>query len=835
MRFWLNVAKYGNTILLRGVEDGKRFFRRVRWEPTLYERSETGQFRTMLGEPASLVSFSTIKEAQAALDERPGYYLGYDKWPYVFLAEEYQGRVDHDPSSVRIGYLDIETMADSGKIDAQAAEKEVTAITYKVGDSIFVFGCHPYASDDERIVYVLCSDEAELLTRFLSVWSSSAYSPDVVSGWNVEYFDVPYLVNRIERVLGEEARDLMSPWRIIKPRKSIGKGGREQNSYALVGTSILDYQRLFHKLGVMTRACDTPDDYKLNTVASQELGEEKIDYSEFESLHALYLDWTRGGRKYVDYNVHDVLLVEKLNDKLQLIELVLTMAYDSKVNFEDELGSVKPWECKIHHDLLSRGVVLPPRPKTPPGEELVGAYVKDPKPSGYDWVVSFDVDGMYPAIISMMNISPETKLGRVGADYEFDDEFPELIRRHFDELRAEKAVVAANSQKFRGDIKGYVPEILETVAAGRNRAKEKYNELSRIYEKTGDENVKNEMARWKNIDKGLKVKRNACYGVLTNRWFMFYDHDLAEAITATGQVVIKWVTRRINEFMNSTLGTVGVDYAIANDTDSAYVHMGPLVERVASSRSKDEIVDILDRICSTKMQEIITSAFEEFREATNAPVNYLSMKRETIADRGIWVGKKHYVLNMLDKEGTRYAKPKIEIKGMAAVKSSTPPACREKIKKAIELIMSDDRDAVRKFISSFREEFETLPFSAIAFPRGVSEISKWEDQTLIYRSGTPIQVRAAILYNRLVEDRGLGEYPRIEDGDKIKYAYLMTPNPITENVFGTPGPIPRELDVARYFDRDQMFEKGFVKPLETILSAIGWSDVASGSTLDEFF
>lgn len=828
LKFWTSAVARGDKVLLRGVEDGIRIKREIKYEPVMYVpcRPDAATHRSIRDEPLAAVDFGTIGDAKEFLKSNEGRVHGFDKWAYQFLAREYPGRVDFDMSKILVGYIDIEVMSDDKFSTPEEASKEVTVITLMVGDRIVMLGCQPYQVTDDRVTYVLCADERELLTKFLAAWSSMC--PDVISGWNIEGYDIPYLVNRIDRVLGKGESKKLSPWRTLSERR-VSSMGKERTVYMPMGVSVLDYNRVFHKLGVMTRACDAPDDYKLNTVAAQELGEKKLDYSQYESLHDLYVrDW----QTYCDYNLKDVLLVRQLNDKLQLIELICMMAYDCKVNFEDMLGSVRPWEAKIHHELLSDGIVMPPR-ESGGDNELIGAYVKDTPPSAYDWVVSFDVDGMYPAIISMMNISAETKVGRLSTSFEYDDRFVENVSSITHELRSRNLIIAANSVMYRGDVKGHIPRILETVAEKRNAAKAMYVKTEGEYERTKDPKLKDEMARWKNVDKGLKVLRNANYGVLTNKYFLFYDHDSAEAITTSGQVIIKHVTRRINDFLNKTLGT-DEDFIVANDTDSVYVNMGPLVERVMAGRSHSEVCDFLDRVCKTKIQEIIDKSFEDLQVAVNAPVNYLKMKRESIASRGIWTGAKNYALNKLDNEGTRYAEPKIEIKGMAAVKSSTPPACREKIKDAVKLIMSGTEDDVDRFISDFRREFDTLPFHDIAFPRGVNDIEKWTDTVTVYRSGTPIQIRAAILYNRLIRQMGLNQYPEIYDGDKIKFAYLMTPNPITENVFGTPGPlVPGVVD---YIDRDVMFDKGFLVPLKSILDAIGWrSGSQGGHTLDQFF
>lgn len=850
MRQWTHVSSWKGKVLIREVRDGRRSKRRVAYKPTLYVDCDESRatHRTIYGEPVGEVEVASSWDARDFLRKNAGRVHGFTHWEYQLLAREYPGVVDFDPRAVRIAYLDIEVMADDGFSTPEEASKEVTLITFKVGEKIAMFGCRPYEPADPRVVYFLCSDEAELLRKFLAAWNSDKLCPDVLSGWNVEGYDVPYLVNRITRVLGREQAEKLSPWGILD-EKTIFSLGRDRTVYVPRGISVLDYQRLFHKLGVMTRACETPDDYKLNTVAHQELGEKKLDYSEYESLHDLYVrDW----KKYCDYNLVDVLLVEKLNDKLQLMELVMTMAYDCKCNFEDMLGSVKPWECKIHHELLADGIVFPIREKDPEQLDLVGAYVRESEPGGYDWVVPFDVEGMYPSIISQFNLSPETKALRhdVGTDY--DETFLDRARALLPELRRDGVALAANGQTFRTGAKGLIPRILETVADKRSDAKRRMVDAQKRREETGDASLDAEVARYKVLQLGLKVLRNSCYGVITNRYFIFYDHDIAEAITTTGQVVNRLVGARIDEYLNGLMGTSGTNIP-GGDTDSVYVCLGPIVQRFMPGKSVDRVLPFVEEVCEKKIQPVIERAMIDLQEATCCPTNYLRMSQEKICDRIIWTKKKHYVMSTLVEEGVRYHEPKIKFKGMAAVKSSTPPSCRAKLKDAIKIIMGGTQSEMRAFVEDFRREFETLPFHEIAFPRGVSEIEKWEvsrkseeERTLwgpgdaasaagLYKSGTPIQVRGAIVYNLLRRKLGLLDYPEIYSGDKIKYAYLKVPNPYTENVFGTPGPLLP--GISSYVDRDVMWEKGFVTPLRTILEAVGWGEALEReqASLEDFF
>lgn len=418
MDFWLNVAYNYKTgqILLRAIEDGMRVTRKIQFRPTMYVMAGSGDeptHRTISGAPMIEKRFQGVSECRKWMEENQGLVAGYDRWAYQYIAHRYPGKIEHDPGMVRVAYLDIETMADSGFPDISVADKEITLISFKIGDRLRSFGWRP-CSVDPRIEYRESPDERSMLLDFLSVWSSPDVCPDIISGWHIEGFDIPYMVHRIMAVLGEEYANLLSPWGILVDDR-IETQGKTRTVYTPLGISVLDYKRLYQKLAVATRAVDTPDDYRLNTIAHNELGERKIDYSEFESLHDLYLN---DYDKFVEYNAVDVELVERINDKRQIIELVMAMAYGAKVNYEDMLGSVKPWECIIHHVLLARNIVVPIKERNEAGDiGLVGAYVKPPRVGGYDWVVSFDLNSLYPMLINQFNIGAEQKLPESSRDW----------------------------------------------------------------------------------------------------------------------------------------------------------------------------------------------------------------------------------------------------------------------------------------------------------------------------------------------------------------------------------------------------------------------------------
>ena len=349
--------------------------------------------------------------------------------------------------------------------------------------------------------------------------------------------------------------------------------------------------------------------------------------------------------------------------------------------------------------------------------------------------------------------------------------------------------------------------------------------------------LENEISRYKNLQLAKKVQLNSAYGALGNEYFRFYDLRQAEAITLSGQLSIRWIGDQLNKYMNRLLKTKDVDYVIASDTDSVYLHLGPLVDMVYESKNikEEKIVDFIDKACSEKIEPFIESAFDKLAKKMNAYDQKMFMKREVIANTGIWAAKKRYILNVWDSEGVRYSEPKLKMSGIEAVKSSTPGSCRVKIKQALSVIMTGTEAEFHAFNQTFKKEFSKLSFEDIAFPRSVSEISKYESNSGIYKKGTPIHVRGALIYNQLIKDKNLlKKYQTIKDGDKIKFCYMKMPNPTHENVLSVLNVLPKEFCLEKYIDYETQFDKAYLEPLKIIVNTFDWN-VEPVSSLRGFF
>jgi DNA polymerase elongation subunit (family B) len=637
-------------------------------------------------------------------------------------------------------------------------------------------------------------------------------------------YDIPYIVRRIDRVLGEKLMKRLSPWGLVT-EDEVYISGRKNISYDIGGISQLDYLDLYKKFTYKTQ-----ESYRLDYIAEVELGQKKLDHSEYETFKDFY---TKGWQKFVEYNIVDVELVDRMEDKMKLIELALTMAYDAKVNYEDVFSQVRMWDTIIYNYLKKRNIVIPPNERSDKESKYAGAYVKEPIPGAYDWVVSFDLNSLYPHLIMQYNISPETLLDQRHPTVNVD----KILNQELTFDSYSDYAVCANGAMYRKDVRGFLPELMEKIYNERVIFKKKMLAAEQEYEKKKTKELEKEIARCNNIQMARKIQLNSAYGAIGNQYFRYFKLANAEAITLSGQVSIQWIMNSMNSYLNKILKTNGVDYVIASDTDSLYVNMGPLVETVYKGREKttESIVSFLDKVCQMELEKYIESSYQKLAEYVNAYDQKMYMKRECIADRGIWTAKKRYILNVWDSEGVRYEEPKLKIKGIEAIKSSTPAPCRKMFKDGFKIMMRGSEDDVIDFIDKCRSEFKTLPPEQIAFPRSASDVRKYQSSSSIYIKGTPVHIRGALLFNHYIKEKKLtNKYSLINNGEKVKFIYLKKPNIIRENIISFIQEFPKELDLDKYLDYDLQFEKAFLEPFRSILDAIGWN-VEKTVNLESFF
>ncbi len=486
---------------------------------------------------------------------------------------------------------------------------------------------------------------------------------------------------------------------------------------------------------------------------------------------------------------------------------------------KDVYYQVRMWDTLIYNFLRQKNLVVPPSKRSSKNEKYAGAYVKEPIPGKYDWVVSFDLNSLYPHLIMQYNISPET-LREVRHPAATVDK---ILNQELD--IDPNYATCANGSMYRKDVHGFLPEMMQKIYDERVQSKKLMLIAKQEYEKNPSKEIEKAISKYNNIQMARKIQLNSAYGAIGNQYFRYYDLRNAEAITLSGQVSIRWIENRMNGYLNKLLSTENEDYVIASDTDSIYLNLGPLVGKFLSSKSGDKtaIVELLDKICQEKLEPFIQSSYEELAKYVAAYDQKMIMKRENIADRGIWTAKKRYILNVWDSEGVRYKEPKLKMMGIEAVKSSTPAPCRSAIKQALTIMMTKTEEDLISFIDRFKDEFDSLPPEDIAFPRSVNGLSKFKAHGTVYSKGCPIHVRGTLLYNFHVAQRKLEyKYPLVQEGEKIKFLYLRRPNKIGENVISFLNTFPRELDLEKSVDRDAQFKKAFLDPLHIITDVIGW-------------
>ena len=837
MRFYTNITQWGNNLLLREIVDGKRINRKVKYSPTLYARvlKET-EYKTLEGKFVTPIKHDTIKDAKAWVEgykNQPHLIYGNTQFAYNYIADEYPNEVSWDIDEILIVTIDIEVECENGFPKPEEANDPLLSITVKnhQNKKIVVWGIGDFKNSRDDVSYIKCDTEKHLLQSFLTFWEQ--HKPDVITGWNTEFFDIPYVCNRILNQFDENELKRLSPWGNVSSR-SVYKMGRSHQVYDIQGVAHLDFFDLYRKFTYTNQ-----ESYRLDHIAFIELGERK-DGNPYETFSEWY---TKDYQSFIEYNIKDVELVDKLEDRMRLIDLCLTMAYDAKVNYIDVLGTTKYWDILIYNHLRKKNIVIPQKRKHEKSEKYEGAYVKDPIVGMHKWVMSFDLNSLYPHLIMQYNISPETLIGSpfkekaITVDKMLDEKVDDSIMQS---LKEKKVTLTPNGALFKKNKRGFFPELMQSIYDDRVKYKRLLLEAKQEYENTKHPKLNKEISRYNNIQMAKKISLNSAYGAIGNSWFRYYDLLVAEAITTSGQLSIRWIERCLNRYLNKTLKTDGLDYVIASDTDSVYIRFDRLIDKLyPEKQDTGDIIDFLDRLAREKIEPFIDQSYQDLATYVNAYEQKMSMKREVIADKSIWTAKKRYILNVWDNEGVRYKEPSLKIMGIEAVKSSTPAPCREKIKEALKIIMHEDSKVLNTFIQDFRTEFMKMKPELIAYPRSVNGLTKWTESHNLFKKGAPIHCKGAILYNHLLTKNKLGhKYPFIQEGDKIKFLHLKEPNLYQSTSISFPTQLPKEFDFDLILDYDVQFEKSFVEPLKFITDKISWNlDMSYGTqgSLEDFF
>lgn len=850
--FYTNVAVLGDNILYRGIRDGKRIKERVPMEPSLFILSkDKTEYKTLEGQYVGKVDFGSIKEAREFYhkykDIENFKIYGNMNFEYVYIGQEHKNDIQWDKNLIRIDNVDIEVDSTNGFPKPEIASEEVTAITVIRNGKVYAFGCGDFdkrATEelyDCQVIYYKCDNEIDLLSKYMRFWEED--TPDIVTGWYIQFFDIPYLINRVKKLFGETVAKRFSPWGQIYERKVILMG-KDHQSYNITGVGILDYIELYRKFG---KGGTSVENYKLDTIAEVVLKQKKLSYEEYGNLYTLCKE---NFQKFIEYNIRDVKLVEKIDEKEKLIDLALTLSYESKTNFNDVFTQTRMWDAIIYNWLADRNIVIPQQVSHDKDTQFIGALVKEPQIGKHKWVVSLDLTSLYPHIQMGWNLSPETivdpknypadireMVGQISID--------NMLEKKVDlsPLKKHNLTVTPNGQIFRRDILGFMPEIIAKKFANRKRYKDLMLKAEGDLEiakqnKKDTKELEYTISKYNAFQSNEKISLNSCFGTQGSPYFRFFDVRQAEAITTYGQLVIRWGQKYLNVHLNKISQTTGVDYVIASDTDSIYFTLETLIDKVFPTLpTTEKVINFMDKVCRENIQPVIDKLYQELANYTNAYAQKMIMKREKLCDTAIAVGGKNYIWNVWDSEGVRYKEPKLSIVGLTMIKSQTPKLARDKLKKVIPYVLGDDPSPLHNWLEEFREEFKTASIEDVATPTSMKGLVEYSDKTgkNLYIKGTPIHVRASMLYNELIKKNKLDRiYPLIQDGEKIKYLYLKMPNPTLENVIAFTTILPPEFGLHQYVDYTQQFQKSVEKPLSAVLDAIGWT-LEKQSSFDSFW
>lgn len=831
------VFPWGNKILSRGIlPSGDRFTTKVDYCPTFFiysNKKKDTKYSDIHGIPVYDIHPGTIKECKEFISKYDNVHdyeiLGMRNYQLQFISDNFPHDIQFNSEHLTVYTIDIETTTDYGFPDATNPREEILLITVfdSTDKKYHLFTSRNTILDDKLlidndidindVIIHLSDTEADLLRDLITKWQYKF--PDVITGWNTNLFDIPYLVGRISTVLGNEYTNKLSPWGIIHDRK-IKIGERELLSYNIIGCNHLDMIDLMKKYTYGGR-----ESWKLDDVAYTELGKRKLEYDGSFADH-----YTKDWDHFCAYNLIDVALVNDLDAKFKFIDLAFTIAYMVKVNPDDIFGSLKIWDAMIYNYLRQKNVVIPVdhyRQKV----AFEGAFVKEPAIGKHDWVVTLDLASLYPHLIKMFNMSPETIVPDSMAVY-----VPGILAKEYDTtfLVDKNITMACNGSMYSREKTGIIPDLMTKLYSDRSKAKKKMLKYQQEFEDTGNESLKAKIAMYNNKQMAIKILANSGYGALANNHFRYYDLRIAEGITISGQVAIQWVNKAVNAFMNKLNGTTSVDYIIYSDTDSSFASMNTTVEKYCKGKSDGEIEKFILKFANKTLQEVIDRAYNDLAIYLNAYEQAMKMKVEKIVKSLVMIAKKKYGMLVLNNEGVHYAEPKLKVTGLEIVRSSTPAVIRPQLKTALNEVLTGSEASLQKFIKKFSDIYTQYNISEIAFPRGVNGLSLYSGSP-VYSKGCPIHVRGALLYNYYLKKYKLTKkYETIKEGSKIKFVYLKMPNPIRENVIAFIDKLPKEFGLDAYVDYDTMFCKSFVDPMNIVISPLNWS-IEEKNTLESFF
>jgi DNA polymerase elongation subunit (family B) len=876
--FFLTVEQIGDTIFERYIDEtGKERTRECQYQPCMFMHSNPDQaakYLDIYGKGCIKKKFDTMRDASQwmkRMDDMGLEALGMDDYKLSYLSDTYPHEIQYDSTKIRIANFDIEVTSPDGFPEPAQAKHPIDAITHydSIDDKFYVFDLlsSPYGDVNEwsikiaqklqdeggdelpleivdKIVYLPFGSEEEMMLEYLNFWQHN--TPVVLTGWNVESFDIPYVYNRYKNLFGESTAKKLSPHRRTRVKVIENMYGARE-IITLFGISVLDYIDLYKKFSFTNQPS-----YSLDYVAEYELNVGKLKYDGpisklRESDH----------QRYISYNIIDVYRVVQIDMKRQFINLSLSMGYYAKMQIQSVFSPIKTWDAIIFNSLKDQGRVIP-QIRSHTVQPYPGAFVKEPIPNAYKYVMSFDLTSLYPSIIRQVNISPETIAGtfNVRPLHEYiagtaprpsdvyscspngmmyfkdrDGVVPTEITKVFFQRKEHKGYMLAAQRNgelikealhnpgtqntepeldYRFDFNDETKALLATLSESALKAMLYKADRTEVAGMTAQIN--------------RKLLINSLYGALGNVWFRYYDLRNATAITTFGQMALQWIERKVNEYLNEVCGTENEKFVLYGDTDSIYVKGDKIIEKVGEHKFRDtnHYVDFLSKFAAERMEPAIDKGFREMCEYLNNKEHLMFMDREAIAGPplgskglgGFWTGKKRYALNVWDMEGTRYAEPKLKIMGLETQKSSTPKAVQKALKECIRRMLQEGEESLQSYFKEFNKEFNALNYISIAAVSSANNIEKYNVNGFP-GSKCPYHIKGCLAYMRATS--GDNTVPRIVDGEKVYVLPLKDGNPFGEACMAWPSGIelPEQIRdrVLTWMDYNVLFQKTFIKPL----------------------
>ena len=839
---YINVYRSSSTELTHTfIEDGVRKREVVQFQPLRgYHCNTESEWKDIYGRNLTTQRFDSMYAAAQWEKENKDLFdiYGSIQAPVEFITEFYHDVIKPQKKSMNIYNLDIEvyTGGTSGFPKPHNKANYISAVTFQnmVTNQYYAFGLKDYTPKKDNVHYYKCKNELHLIDALLDFVNRQDI--DVLTGWNIEAFDIPYIVNRITFLMGEEAARRLSPDRTVtKDKKTINK--REVEIFKIQGIIVWDYYNLYQKF-----TFDKKERYTLDYISQYEKVAAKIDYHAdgYESIADMY---DNDFDLFMEYNIMDVECVYKLDQKMKFLDIAIQYTYMMKCDPDNIFGTVRPWDAMLYNELYYKKILCSPN-KTQAKSDFVGGYVREPERGMANWVTVYDIVSSYPNQIISSNLSPEMIVAS-----SMIDKYPELvaIREHFTgsieyigdekylnidaclDIEALETITETldkydlcftpNGQFFRKDRQGFIPEVVQRIFKERVAIKGEIKRAKEAHDKDLVEYLESRSLI-------LKICINSLYGCTGSEHFRYYDVRLATAVTWQGQLC----ARGVAEYVIKKFPSLSWKYS---DTDSIFLSLERAVEmKYGKDRPDIETIALfLLQLQEKRIDPVIDEYFVRLGKALNTHQMTVKMEHECLADMTIFIEKKKYAMKQVFKEGEWFLdKLKLKIKGIEIVRTSTPQCCRDVLKTALELIFTSTNAALIELVDEFKEKFYSLPFEDVAFPRGAN----FKDYKLDSKS-LPIAVRAAMIYNRALKDTNVDEkYIPIGDGDKIKFAYIRKPSLFHSDVLGILDTMPTEWEGKYTLDYKTQFEKAFMAPLAKIVKCINWQTTVVAS-LESFF